>query len=454
MAATETTIDGSIIPGTISGSTAHTWVADANGTFQTTTDLGAEWKADYASMLAGHADTLTTLQRMEGNAEAVVENTGAAKLSATNVAAFRADTQREYDAIDAAMQMNQATLGISASAQFTTNTYLRMEQTLQGNEQLKELGYQGHGVNNSPAIRYDGFTIDFQNRTDNSTYYVGGGPGNGAKAIVSFFDDDVLTHAPFPTVSHNGQLQQLNQNGNIENPISDAVVAANNAAFIRVLTASDFSANPNATGEIRLVPGATLAVSNPMLGVSDGTTGQSSAPTMDATQPGGPSYLQYQYIYAGADSLAVSTATPNSFLHTGAGNDALQVTSGQNVLDGGSGSNFLTGGTGTDTFFTDARGIAPVWNTIRNFHAGDAATLWGYTPGVSTWSWDAAVGGAAGSEGATLRANIVGGAGRTGNGIDASITFTGLTIAQASHLQIVTGTQPAGSYLYIANPGV
>ena len=54
------------------------------------------------------------------------------------------------------------------------------------------------------------------------------------------------------------------------------------------------------------------------------------------------------------------------------------------MLDGGDGSNFLTGGklgSGTDTFFLDARNAsANIWSTVSNFHAGDAVTLFGFTP--------------------------------------------------------------------------
>ena len=48
---------------------------------------------------------------------------------------------------------------------------------------------------------------------------------------------------------------------------------------------------------------------------------------------------------------------------------------------------------------------------MLGFHAGDAATLWGFANGTSTYHWGAALTGAAGSQGATLRANIVGGSG-------------------------------------------
>lgn len=200
-------------------------------------------------------------------------------------------------------------------------------------------------------------------------------------------------------------------------------------------------------------PGAAPPASAVMSYV-DTTTNQRGSLAMDPASASGPSYLQNQYIYAGYDNMVFSTQAPNVFIHSGKGNDAIQVASGRNVLDGGLGSNFLTGGTGQDTFFTDAREPGVVWNTVRNFHAGDAATLWGFANGVSSYRWDTTLAGAAGSQGATLRANVVGGAGRTGNGIDASITFTGLSLQQARNLQVATGVQAGNSYLYIYNPGV
>lgn len=170
---------------------------------------------------------------------------------------------------------------------------------------------------------------------------------------------------------------------------------------------------------------------------------------MDDPGAGAPAYLQAQFINAGAAGEALSTQAPNVFIHGGSGDDAIQVSSGRNVLDGGLGSNFLVGGTGTDTFFTDARAPGTVWNTIRGLHAGDAATLWGFDPGVSSFRWEGGVAGVPGYQGATLRASIAG-----GTGVEASITFAGLGVQQAQGLQITTGTQPGGSYLYIYDPGV
>lgn len=199
----------------------------------------------------------------------------------------------------------------------------------------------------------------------------------------------------------------------------------------------------------------TLATANlAWLKYTNTTAHNSGVVAMDDPAANSPSYLHSQYIYAGSDGMAASVSSANVFIHTGSGDDAIQVSSGQNVLDGGLGSNFLTGGSGNDTFFTDARNPGVVWNTVLNFHAGDAATLWGFDTKVSSYHWDNSLSGAAGSQGATLRADIVGGSGRTGDGIDASITFAGLSLQQAKGLQVSTGVQPAGNYIYFYNPGV
>lgn len=241
---TITTIFGDTIADTISGVTVHSWTADANGLFHTTTDLAQEWQADYAQMKAGHGDTLTALQRLEGNAEAVFENTGLSKLSTTQQAIDREDVQRQFDAM-AAVSPTLTTVGGPA---FTETTYLSMEHALQGDKSLEELGMQGHGLNNSGAIRYAGFTNDFQNNVDNTTLFIGGGIlNNNAKALADFFDDNILSHAPFAVVAENGKLVQLNQNGAAENTMNQAIVALNDTAFSRVYTSADFSAHHSTT---------------------------------------------------------------------------------------------------------------------------------------------------------------------------------------------------------------
>ena len=262
---TFTAWDGAVIPGAISGLTAHTWTADQSGLFHTTTDLAAEWTKNYDVMLKGLGDMLTPLQRIEGNAEAVIENTKANDLSPTRLGALRQDLQREYDAIDAAMRVDQAKYGIDPAREFNTYTYLKMEETLQSNETLQELATQGHGTNDPVAPRYSGYTTDFQNKTDNKTFFVGGGVDNGEKAIAAFLDDVALSHAPFATVMHNGHMEQLNQNGNFEDTLTTVVLAANEDTYTRVFVASDFSTDRTAKGaevfitHVKAAPGLPVA---------------------------------------------------------------------------------------------------------------------------------------------------------------------------------------------------
>lgn len=188
------------------------------------------------------------------------------------------------------------------------------------------------------------------------------------------------------------------------------------------------------------------------LALHNAATGRDSDIDMGAAGLGSPDYLRWQYQHGDDSSVAIASPTHDVFIKGGGGNDAIQATGGTNVLDGGTGSNFLVGATGedggTDTFFTDARGASAVWNTVANFHGGDAATLWGFTPGVSTWRWDG-ISGADGYKGATLRADVHG----TG-AEDASIIFAGLSMEQAQRLEVATGTVGENSYLYLHNSGV
>lgn len=226
---------------TISGITPHTWVADADGRFHTTADLAAEWKGYYQQMLAGQAGSLTPIQRLEGNAEAVFENTGLSKLSAAEQAQDREDAQLEFDAMAAAITINQAKYGTDPTAPLTQATYLQLEKTLQSDATLLEMGMQGHGLNDPPSARYDGYTNDFQNNVDGRTRYIGGGLNNGKNALADFFDDNILSHTPFPVVWRNGKLQQLNQDGDAENTLARAVTALDASMVYRTFLATDFS---------------------------------------------------------------------------------------------------------------------------------------------------------------------------------------------------------------------
>ena len=184
------------------------------------------------------------------------------------------------------------------------------------------------------------------------------------------------------------------------------------------------------------------------LAFTDQTLGASGSHSMDPIGPGAPSYLQWQYIEAGGNTVAMTTTVPNVFIHAGSGTKAITVSSGQNVVDGGTGSAFLTGGSGNDTFFVDVRGGGTVWDTLSNFHAGDAMTVWGFQATAGTMRWDG-VDGAAGHQGATLRLSLAG----TGT-TDASVSFDAISPDRAAGLQTSTGTVGGLAYLYVYNPGV
>jgi Ca2+-binding RTX toxin-like protein len=147
-----------------------------------------------------------------------------------------------------------------------------------------------------------------------------------------------------------------------------------------------------------------------------------------------------------SDSLNISASTPIGSSIVAAENDAIAASSAINVLDGGTGSNFLTGGSGTDTFFVDDRGpTADIWSMVSDFHAGDAATIWGVTPQTFSLAWVDGQG-AAGYTGLTLHATS------TGNPT-ASLTLAGYTAADLSNgrLSVSFGTDPgSGSpYMYV-----
>ncbi len=168
--------------------------------------------------------------------------------------------------------------------------------------------------------------------------------------------------------------------------------------------------------------------------------------TVGSVYTGPLPYLRYEYIYQGPDKVNVATAQSNVFIHTGPQDDAIAVISGQNVLDGGAGSNFLYGGSGNDTFFVDIRNVAAdVWSTAANFHAGDAATVWGLTPSDFSISWSDGQG-TAGYTGLTMHATA---AGRP----TASLTLAGYSQAdlQNGRLSVQFGTDQASgsSYMYV-----
>jgi hypothetical protein len=175
--------------------------------------------------------------------------------------------------------------------------------------------------------------------------------------------------------------------------------------------------------------------------IDDITAGLSAVEPL--TVYAGPvTYLQWQFIWDSPDCVDISANAPDVFLHGGPGDDALAAIGGSNVLDGGEGSNFLVGSTGVDggddAFFADLRNGGVIWNTLVNFHPGDSITLWGWNP-RSQFIFEEDNGGAPGATGATFHFSVA------GDGIiDASITFAGYTLAEATHFRETIGTTADG----------
>ena len=204
-----------------------------------------------------------------------------------------------------------------------------------------------------------------------------------------------------------------------------------------------FSSGPlsGATGIRVTVPSVDFNFS-----VEDTTT-NTSLPTNGTPYSGPVPGLQWEYIYSGSDNINVTADVPNVFIHTGSGEDAINVShaNGNNVLDGSTGSNFLVGGSGNDTFFVDDRGpSSDIWSTVSNFHAGDAATIFGITQQGFDTSWVDGQG-ATGYTGLTLHV--------TGSGHPtASLTLAGFSTADLSNGRISTtwGAEADGTpYLYV-----
>jgi Ca2+-binding RTX toxin-like protein len=142
------------------------------------------------------------------------------------------------------------------------------------------------------------------------------------------------------------------------------------------------------------------------------------------------------------DSLYIAATTPGVFLAAGAGNNVIQASAGQNVISVGTGTNLLIGGTGTATFFVDGRNPGPSWSTLADFNPGDELILWGWQGNVAALQWQNGQG-LAGWRGATLHAGLY------GTGSNESITFAGLTAAQATGFEIGVGNANGTPYLVI-----
>lgn len=174
------------------------------------------------------------------------------------------------------------------------------------------------------------------------------------------------------------------------------------------------------------------------------TTPAGQTTVVEGESYAGPvNYLQAQYIYDSAQPAAIMAGASGVYIRNLIANAAISVQSGRNVVDAGLGSNFLIGGSGMDSFFMDARGATPAWNTIANFHAGDVATIFGYRPGTSAYSWvDGA--GTPGYTGRTLRLDTL------GNGqVGANLTFAGVGRGVSESFVVSSGQAGGVGYLTI-----
>lgn len=132
--------------------------------------------------------------------------------------------------------------------------------------------------------------------------------------------------------------------------------------------------------------------------------------------------LEKELLLLDRGDVVLVAATPNWFLHTGAGNDAIAAAGGVNVLDGGSGSNFLSG-QGQESFFVDARGLAaPVWSTVLGKDFTDTLSIWIDKGSDPTVFWEDNLG-AEGYRGLTLHVA------QPGRPL-ASLTLPGRTLAE------------------------
>jgi Ca2+-binding RTX toxin-like protein len=212
------------------------------------------------------------------------------------------------------------------------------------------------------------------------------------------------------------------------------------------------SATIAATQLSQFVVGPMMQTTSTNFSVLDTTT-KTPLQTNGAPYSGPVAGLQWEFIDAASDNLNVTANAPNVFVHTGSGEDAIDVShvGGNNVLDGSTGSNFLVGGSGDDTFFVDDRSpSADIWSTVANFHAGDAATIFGITQSGFDTSWVDGQG-ATGFTGLTLHVNAAGLLAAPGLPT-ASLTLTGFTTADLSNGRISTswGTEADGTpYLYV-----
>ena len=199
----------------------------------------------------------------------------------------------------------------------------------------------------------------------------------------------------------------------------------------------------NVVDSLVVASGADIDVTSGQFIVNDAAAGTTNDGTIEA-ETGITLILAGGLVNAGAITLYGGTLQTNSPNVTLSG-------SGTVVMQGGAiGGRDASGSPlAYDTFFIDGRGAGVSWGTVVNFHHGDAVTIFGFKDGVSTRPWTA-VDGVNGFQGATIHSEL----GGAGTGVNASVTFAGVSLADAqSKFSVLTGTIGADPYLYIAHTG-
>jgi len=259
-----------------------------------------------------------------------------------------------------------------------------------------------------------------------------------------------ITRSGSPASGITGVTYRPGPNGLGTLTLSHGTDAVSTLTLAGDYTGETFSLKPNTSyaTAIQVVPAAPIPTA--AFQFTDGpTSGAMPGDTYTGPVPG----LDRQYLWTGTDGVALASTVPNVFMKGGTGDDALRAYAGSNVLDGGAGSNFLVGTSGADggqdTFFIDERQGAVTWSTVAAFHRGDAVTFFGFVAGLSTEPWTA-LDGATGYQGATIHSEL----GGAGTGIDGSVTFAGISLADAlAKFTSTTGTVDGTPYLRIVFTG-
>jgi hypothetical protein len=225
------TATGAVIDATIAG-LPHGWGVDSKGVFQLAADLTLEWHNAYQQVLANPAG-MSWNQRAEANAEALFEAAGINTLSEAQQAQYRADIQREIDAIWGAMGI----AGLQAKTALSTQDYVTLGDTLRASPVLLELATQGRGLCGGWNTRESGYQNDF--RWTHDGYLVSAGlPDDGQSAIGTVLNDLIGGDLIFGTSVVNGVPQVRGAGTDLDQTVS-AAVATFNAGYRLVLTGAN-----------------------------------------------------------------------------------------------------------------------------------------------------------------------------------------------------------------------